>query len=280
MSIEPVEVRAMQSTNRHVTQEMRETRGESLEEAMQRGIAASEAGNKEEAHSIFQEMASRFPEAMEVWIWLGWNSTSLDESEAAFQRAYALDPNSEEARLGLRYVNSQRESQQEQPQAAAPQFVTGDIDTQSNVSFVLSVQEQMQVGIAAVETGDKAAAYNTFRQIVAAEPGLAEAWVWLGGTTTDMDEAESAFRRAMEFEPDNEEARLGLRWISLRRQVRQRPSPEDMPQVTPEPTREPAPLYAGLFKPYDTGELLRRGETPVEPEKKPGFFGRLFGRRK
>jgi tetratricopeptide (TPR) repeat protein len=259
---------------------MQDTRGESLEEAMQRGIAASEAGEKEEAHRIFQEISSRFPEAMEVWIWLGWNSTSLDESDAAFQRAYALDPNSEEARLGLRYVNSQRASQQEQPQAAAPQFITGDTDTQGNINFMLNVEEQMQVGIAAIQTGDKAAAYSTFRQIVAAEPGLAEAWVWLGGTTTDMGEAESAFRRALEFEPDNEEARLGLRWVGLRKQVLQQPSPEDMPQVKTEPVQEPAPLYAGFFKPYDTGELLRRGETPVEPEKKSGLFGRLFGKRK
>lgn len=258
----------MQSTNRNV---MQGTRGESLEEAMRRGIAASEAGDKEEAHRIFQEISSRYPDALEVWVWLGWNSTSLEESEAAFQRAYALNPDSEEARLGLRWVSSQRDNQ---PDAAGASTPMADAES---ASPALNIEEHMQVGIGAVEAGDKAAGYNTFRRIVAAEPGLVEAWVWLGGTTTNIEEAESAFRRATELDPNNEEARLGLRWVALRRQVLQQPSPQDQPEEEP----EPQPVQIG-FRPYDTGELARRDNTPAPPpeEKKQGFFSKLFGRRK
>jgi cytochrome c-type biogenesis protein CcmH/NrfG len=206
-----------------------------------------------------------------VWVWLGWNSTSLEESEAAFQRAYDINPDSEEARLGLRWVSSQRDSQ---PDAASASTSMAEAES---ASPALNIEEQMQVGIGAVEAGDKAAAYSSFRRIVAAEPGLVEAWVWLGGTSTDIEEAESAFRRATELDPNNEKARLGLRWVALRRQVLQQPSPEDQPEEAPSQA-----VQIGGFRPYDTGELARRDMKPAPPpeEKKQGFFSKLFGRRK
>ena len=43
-------------------------------------------------------------------IWLGGTSHDLDEAEAAFQRAVLLDPSSEEANLGLRWVALRRQA--------------------------------------------------------------------------------------------------------------------------------------------------------------------------
>lgn len=261
----------MQSLNRNV---MQGTRNETLEDAMQRGIAASDAGDKEGAYRIFQQITNRYPDAVEVWVWLGWNSLRLEESEAAFQRAYALNPTSEEARLGLRWVNSQRESaQQDAPRATPTSATVATAPMQDATDSTFNLEEQMQTVIASVEAGDKTSAYNTLRQIVASNPDLPEAWVWLGGTTPDVDEAESAFRHAIELDPDNEEARLGLRWVSLRRQVLQHAQPEDAPE--PEPT----PIQPTV-KPYDTGELARQRSKQSQPEpeeKKGGFFSRLFG---
>ena len=44
-------------------------------------------------------------------------------------------------------------------------------------------------------------------------------WVWLGGTSPDLDSAEAAFERAYSIDPENEQASLGLRWVRLRRKV-------------------------------------------------------------
>jgi tetratricopeptide (TPR) repeat protein len=81
------------------------------------------------------------------------------------------------------------------------------------------IDEDMQHGIDAAQAGDKATAHQVFQRIAARNPGLVEAWIWLGGTSPSLDEAEAAFEKAHELDPMNEEANLGLRWIVLRRQT-------------------------------------------------------------
>src|SRR5215210_4636413 len=78
-----------------------------LEDAMQRGIAASSSGDKEGAHSLFRRAAEQYPNAPQVWVWIGWTSPNLDEARAAFEHAQSLDPSTQEAALGLRWVESQ-----------------------------------------------------------------------------------------------------------------------------------------------------------------------------
>lgn len=97
---------------------------------------------------------------------------------------------------------------------------TGAGTMSSNRTAVLSgVHEEMERGIAAVQSGDKATAHNIFRSMAGRYADFPELWVWLGGTSTNLDEAEAAFQRATMLDPANEEANLGLRWVALRKQV-------------------------------------------------------------
>ena len=80
------------------------------EEAIQRGIAAAERGDKDAAHKIFSETVELYPSAPEAWVWLGGTSPDLDNAESAFEKAYALDPENEYASLGLRWVRLQRKA--------------------------------------------------------------------------------------------------------------------------------------------------------------------------
>lgn len=89
-----------------------------LQDALQRGIAAAEKGEREEAHSIFKETAELHPDVADVWVWLGGTSPQLDEAEQAFEKAHALDPSNEKAALGLRWVQLRKT-----PAVASP--VTG-----------------------------------------------------------------------------------------------------------------------------------------------------------
>src|SRR5437588_5042242 len=81
------------------------------------------------------------------------------------------------------------------------------------------VDEDLQRGIDAAQAGDKATAHRIFQSLAAVSPNSVEAWIWLGGTSPNLDEAEAAFEKAHELDPLNEEASLGLRWIVLRRQT-------------------------------------------------------------
>src|SRR4051812_18026504 len=81
------------------------------------------------------------------------------------------------------------------------------------------VREEIERGIAAAQAGDKTGAHAVFKDVATRNENMPEAWVWLGGTSSYLDEAEAAFQRAVMLDPANEEANLGLRWIALRRQV-------------------------------------------------------------
>jgi tetratricopeptide (TPR) repeat protein len=236
--------------------------GASMQDMMQRGIAASEAGDKQTAGAIFRQVAEQYPDNLEVWVWLGWTSESLDDAQAAFARAAELDPSNEEAALGLRWVTSQRPSeaqvekeaqasepepvpeyepiqapapapvpvyQTQQEQPAAPQFNATNAAPAEPTAVqyellppkvpVRSVADMLQQAIKTVQSGDKAMAYRMFQHIASVQDNDPDIWVWLGGTSNSLDDAESAFRRARELDPFHENATLGLRWVALRRQV-------------------------------------------------------------
>lgn len=232
----------------------------SMQELMQRGIAASEAGDKQTANAIFRRVAEYYPNNLEVWVWLGWSSADLNEAELAFTRAAELDPGNEEVALGLRWVASQRPSepqpvgetqapqpvepvqqveqaappwQQEQPVApvtpATPQYeaapaapvtsVAPQYDLPPRQTPTRSVSDMLQQAIKTVQSGDKATANRMFEHILAVRAADPDIWVWLGGTSSSLEDAESAFRRAREIDPFHEKATLGLRWVTLRRQL-------------------------------------------------------------
>lgn len=81
------------------------------------------------------------------------------------------------------------------------------------------LQEEMARAMSAAQSGDRAGAYDIFQTLATRYENTPELWVWLGGTSSNLDEAEAAFQRAALLDPNNEEANLGLRWVALRRQV-------------------------------------------------------------
>jgi tetratricopeptide (TPR) repeat protein len=249
--------------------------GASMQELMQKGIAASEAGDKQTANTIFRQVAEQYPDNLEVWVWLGWTSASMEESEAAFRRASELDPTNEEAALGLRWVAAQSAAEAEvapEPQApepvqevqqpeqpVAPQFdltPSAPVDTEyefpQRPTPARSVSDMLQQAVKTVQSGDKAMAYRMFEHLASVRAADPDIWVWLGGTSSSLDDAESAFRRARELDPFNEKATLGLRWVSLRRQVAYAAAMPTVPTAPslvagPEQATEAAPRKENFF---------------------------------
>jgi len=79
------------------------------------------------------------------------------------------------------------------------------------------VQKEISLGMGAAQSGDKASAYRIFQTLATRYTDAPDVWVWLGGTSPNLDEAEAAFQRAIMLDPANEEANLGLRWVTLRK---------------------------------------------------------------
>jgi LysM repeat protein len=82
----------------------------SAHEAAERGIAAARSGDRVAAYKAFNDALTSRSGDPELWVWLGATSPTLDEAEAAFERAYYLDPNNVEASLGIRWVRLRRKA--------------------------------------------------------------------------------------------------------------------------------------------------------------------------
>ena len=97
------------------------------------------------------------------------------------------------------------------------------------------VQKEISLGMGAAQSGDKASAYRIFQSLATRYTDAPDVWVWLGGTSPNLDEAEAAFQRAVMLDPMNEEANLGLRWVTLRKHaIAEAASPTPPPQL-PQP---------------------------------------------
>src|SRR5262245_2978699 len=90
---------------------------------------------------------------------------------------------------------------------------------QGKVISKMGLQDAIEMGVGAIEKGDRKEAYSIFKQTDELNPDTSEVWVWLGGTSPDLETAESAFEHAYTIAPDNEAASLGLRWVRLQRKV-------------------------------------------------------------
>ena len=95
----------------------------------------------------------------------------------------------------------------------------------------------------AAQSGDKASAYRIFQTLATRYTDAPDVWVWLGGTSPNLDEAEAAFQRAIMLDPTNEEANLGLRWVTLRKHAIAEASGANVSSSTP----TTASLDTGVF---------------------------------
>lgn len=74
---------------------------DNIDDLLERGIAAAEAGDKEGARRFLSQVIELNPEIEEAWLWLGGIASSPDESLIYFETALALNPRSERAKAGI-----------------------------------------------------------------------------------------------------------------------------------------------------------------------------------
>ena len=95
--------------------------------------------------------------------------------------------------------------------------------------------------IAVARAGNLSTAYQMLRSLTAADPNNAEAWLWLGGVTSDPVEQHVALERVLSLDPANPRARRGLQ--ALREQHPELFSSEPLPAAPVAPP-EPAETSA------------------------------------
>lgn len=109
----------------------------------------------------------------------------------------------------------------------------------------------------ALLAGDKPRAQALFKAVLRTEPEHVEAWLWLGGAHSEQAEIERCLRRALELDPDNQQALDGLAWLASRQ-----PSQPS----TPRAATLPAPASAPRIRPRKDFPTPRAAPTPALAE--------------
>jgi hypothetical protein len=95
----------------------------------------------------------------------------------------------------------------------------------------------MSDGQAAAKRGDKALARALLTQVLERDPHNEQAWVWLSGAVTDPQEQQTCLENALLINPNNNQARKGLKAVSIKTGI--------PPRVPALPGEEPPPPANG-----------------------------------
>jgi thioredoxin-like negative regulator of GroEL len=75
------------------------------------------------------------------------------------------------------------------------------------------IAEWLYDGVMALRQGNKEQAQELLMQVVQADETNEEAWLWLSGAVSDIEDQETALLNVLDLNPNNEYAKQGLKWI-------------------------------------------------------------------
>lgn len=206
-------------------------------EMLARAQAARAHGDRELAYQMYARASELNPQ--DATAWQGRAETAMSSDEALVSYAYASALDGKNQTLG-RTLDA----------AVAARVAGADKD---DLGLVLALGQEL------AEVGMIDRARSLFQRATEIDPGSADAWVWLAGTTPDITTQLSYLDRALTLNPRDSRARAGLLAVK--------------PPTTPVPAEavsKPAPSAANVIESTDLNAILAHAtlaSDPVEKEK-------------
>ena len=165
---------------------------EDFESILRHASQARQGGDSIRAHAFFARATELKPEDVQGWV--GWASTAqeLDEAIMGWGHVLAITPQDLRARDSLHDV------------------IINKIEMNGRErtdSFLVLGRRLAQMGL-------RHFAHQLLVRATELMPRSEEAWLWRGGTTDDSGETTMCLRCVLEINPENVQARAGLRWTA------------------------------------------------------------------
>jgi tetratricopeptide (TPR) repeat protein len=92
----------------------------------------------------------------------------------------------------------------------------------------------LQEGLAAAKAGERARARELLMRVVEVDENNLQAWLWLSGVVTTLEDREACLENVLTLDPTNEAARKGLDWVRAQIEATPEIEPESiLPRVEP-----------------------------------------------
>jgi tetratricopeptide (TPR) repeat protein len=169
--------------------------------AFEAGVAASTAGNYDEAIAKFNEVLAKLPKCEECHSNIGqvyMRKKEYDQAEASFKKALEVNPSSAQAYMGLANAyNAQKKFDQAAEANAQAQKLMGTAG--GGAAAGVNAGAIFNQGVIAWNAGKIPEAQKLFEQAVSLDPKLAEAHYWLGMANVNQGKLPEAVKSFEEY---------------------------------------------------------------------------------
>lgn len=184
-----------------------------LKKLFEEGVAASNAGNHQEAIGKFQQGAQANPQCADCYNNIGFSYMQMKDypkAEEAYKKATEIRPNDAAAYNGLANVyNAQKKFTEAQEASAKATQLAGGAGGGGNADALFNQ------GVILFNGGKSAEAKPIFEQAIAANPNHAEAHYMLGMTAagSDLKAARAAFEKYLQLAPSGPNAAMAKQFL-------------------------------------------------------------------
>ncbi len=164
------------------------------------GRRLAEAGHKQFAYPLLKRATDLDDRNEEAWLWRAGLTDNRREMITSLNQVLALNPDNPRARSGLDWA-----------QALDPGAAHQPPDAESEAAHLIDLAQQQ------LKAGNKPHAHELFVQATDLNPRSEQAWLWRGGTTSNIDEALTCMEQALAVNPDNDSAREARSWLRVKK---------------------------------------------------------------
>jgi tetratricopeptide (TPR) repeat protein len=208
------------------------------------------SGEPNRAHAFFARAIELNPNEPRAWAGLAATAPTLDEAIISWAYTFALAPDNLEAKSELDARVQERLVRARRVDAA-----------------VLSA-----LGRTLAQVGQRPWAYRLLLRATELDPRHEEAWLWRAGVAADNEETIACLKQVLLNNPDNQQARVGLKWAEARA------TPAAAP-VSADAAQEAESFFDQGQRALRTGNMERaydffRGATNFNPEHESAWYWR------
>lgn len=169
-------------------------------------------GDPSRAHTFYSRLAELNPNDARSWAGLAETAVTLDEAIMSWAYVVALTPNNWEAHAQMENCLDERIQQ----------------------SGVADAAVLVALGRTLVEVGQKPAANRVLARATELDPTNVEAWLWRAGVTDDQADAIACLKQVLARDPENAQAKAGLRWAQAKDPAASPPASNDQVRAAEE----------------------------------------------
>jgi len=191
---------------------------------LKQGIAALNAGRKEEARRLLTQVVQQDERSEMGWLWLSGAVDTDEDRRACLENVLMINPNNGLAQRGLTTLQKRGSpGSGSTPGVTLPgeQAMLQPVEEgRASVTFQpireeTTTNDIFQQAVAAIKSGEKERGRQLLVEVLEQEEDNENAWLWMTRCVADRDVKRECFERVLAINPDNKHAIEGLKRLEV-----------------------------------------------------------------